>query len=66
MRRRQQRQNAGKRCLTDDDAADPSGWALIVEPTDKEKRYCQRLGIEIIAATVGDLLIACEEASIAA
>ena len=39
-----------------DAATDPSGWALIVEPTDKEKRYCQRLGIEIIAATHSELL----------
>jgi len=39
-----------------DAASDPAGWALIAQATDKEHRYCQRLGIEIIEATVDDLL----------
>ena len=29
-------------------AGEPRGWAVIPEPTDKEKRYCARIGIEII------------------
>jgi hypothetical protein len=40
-------------------AADtPPGWALIPEPTLKERRFCERLGIEIIAADIPDLLTA--------
>ncbi|WP_319529247.1 SIR2 family protein [uncultured Cohaesibacter sp.] len=30
------------------DAAEPAGWALIAEPTDKERRYCKKKNIEII------------------
>ena len=39
-------------------SAEPKGWALIPQPTDKEVRFCARQGIEIIAADVGDLLAA--------
>lgn len=39
-------------------AGTPPGWALIPDPTDKERRFCQRLGIEIIAADIPDLLAA--------
>lgn len=39
-------------------ADEPKGWALIPQPTDKEKRYCGRQGIEIIEADVPDLLAA--------
>ena len=31
-----------------DAATGPTGWALVADPTEKERRYCQRLGIEII------------------
>lgn len=34
----------------------PAGWALIEEPTNKERRYCKRMNIEIIEADVVDLL----------
>ena len=34
----------------------PAGWALIPHPTDKEKRYLDRLNIEIINADVADFL----------
>jgi len=34
----------------------PAGWALIPHPTDKEKRYLERLNIEIINADVADFL----------
>lgn len=32
------------------DAAQPTGWALIPQPTTKERRFCANLGIEIIEA----------------
>lgn len=31
-------------------AAEPAGWVLLTEPTDKEKRFCRKLGLEIIDA----------------
>jgi hypothetical protein len=37
-------------------AKEPSGWALIAEPTDKERRFCARQGIVIVEANVADLL----------
>lgn len=39
-----------------DAATGPAGWALIAEPTDKERRFCKRQGIELVDATIGDLL----------
>jgi hypothetical protein len=39
-------------------AGAPTGWALIPEPTDKEIRFCRKLGIEIVDADVPDLLAA--------
>lgn len=42
-----------------DAGAGPVGWALLADPTDKERRFCKRMGIEIVAATVGDLLSLC-------
>ena len=41
-------------------AAEPKGWALIAEPSDKEKRFCKRQHIEIIEADVNDLLAAAD------
>lgn len=38
------------------EAADCKGWVLIAEPTDKERRFCQKLGLEIVEADVEDLL----------
>ena len=39
------------------DAADPiKGWILLKEPTRKEKRFCERMGIEIVDADLDDLL----------
>jgi len=35
-----------------------SGWALIPEPNDKERRFCKKLGLEIIEADIADLLAA--------
>jgi hypothetical protein len=37
-------------------AATPSGWALIAEPTDKERRFCKKLGLEVIEADVMELI----------
>lgn len=42
-------------------AGSPPGWALIPEPTDKERRFCQGRGIEIIPADIADLLAAATE-----
>ena len=36
----------------------PTGWALIPEPTDKELRFCKKIGFEVIDADAGDLLSA--------
>ncbi|SBT05148.1 conserved hypothetical protein [Candidatus Propionivibrio aalborgensis] len=38
------------------DAAQPAGWALIQEPTDKERRYCKKLGLELIESDVFELI----------
>ncbi|MEJ2592907.1 MAG: SIR2 family protein [Candidatus Thiodiazotropha sp.] len=37
-------------------AGDPSGWALIPEPNEKERRFCNKMNIEIIEADIDDLL----------
>lgn len=42
-------------------AGEPAGWALIAEPTAKERRFLARMQIEIIEADVADLLAAVEE-----
>jgi len=34
----------------------PAGWALIEEPNNKERRYCAKMNIEIIEASVTDFL----------
>lgn len=36
----------------------PSAWALIANPTDKEKRFCKTKGIHIVEADAEDLLVA--------
>ena len=37
-------------------AAEPAGWALIEHPSDKERRFCERLKLEIIEAGVEALM----------
>lgn len=37
-------------------AAQPAGWVLIQEPTDKERRFCKKLGLTLIEADVFDLI----------
>ena len=39
-------------------ASEPAGWALIPKPTDKERRFCQTKGIEVIEADIPSLLAA--------
>jgi hypothetical protein len=39
---------------------EPAGWALIPEPNDKERRFCKKMGIEIIEAGMGHLLSAAD------
>lgn len=41
-------------------AAQPAGWALIRGATDKERRFLDRLGLELIDADVADLLAAAQ------
>ncbi|OHC65358.1 MAG: hypothetical protein A3H93_18370 [Rhodocyclales bacterium RIFCSPLOWO2_02_FULL_63_24] len=38
-----------------DAATQPTGWALIAEPTDKERRFCARQGIQIVEGGCRDL-----------
>ena len=40
------------------DAAQPKGWALIPDATDKEKRFCAKLGLAVVDAGIDDLLAA--------
>lgn len=39
-------------------AGNPAGWALIPDPSDKEKRFCARQNIQIIEADTADLMAA--------
>ncbi|MFA6014455.1 MAG: SIR2 family protein [Gallionellaceae bacterium] len=41
-------------------ADNPAGWALIPNPTDKEKRYLERLNVEIINADTAEFLAAAQ------
>lgn len=38
------------------DSGSPRGWALIPNANDKEKRFCSKMGIEIIDADIEDLM----------
>lgn len=37
-------------------AAEPSGWAFIAAPTDKERRFCRKVGLEIIEGDVFEFI----------
>lgn len=37
-------------------AAQPAGWVFIATPTDKEKRFCKKVGLEIIDADIFDFI----------
>ncbi len=34
----------------------PAGWAVIRQPSDKERRFCERLGLAVVEASLSDLL----------
>ena len=44
-------------------AAEPAGWVLIQNPTDKERRFCKKQKLELIEADVFDLIGAAIAAS---
>lgn len=37
-------------------AAKPTGWALLPDASDKEKRFCKKMNIEVIDASIEDFL----------
>lgn len=37
-------------------AASPAGWALIRDPSPRAQRFCERLGLEIVDAGLGELI----------
>ncbi|MDP1613099.1 MAG: SIR2 family protein [Sulfuritalea sp.] len=39
-----------------DAAKEPAGWALIAKPTDKERRFCAKQGLELIEAELDELV----------
>ncbi|MFO1417207.1 MAG: SIR2 family protein [Methylotetracoccus sp.] len=39
-------------------AAEPKGWLLDKDPSDKTRRFCARNGLEVVTASVSDLLAA--------
>lgn len=43
-------------------AAKPAGWVFIAEPTAKERRFCARIGLEIIEADVFEFIGAAQPA----
>lgn len=38
------------------EAAEPKGWVLNPAPTEKERAFCRRLGLNLIVAGIQDLL----------
>lgn len=44
-------------------AGKPTGWALIEQPSDKEKRFLARMGIEVVTGRLADLLELAQESS---
>jgi len=43
-------------------AAEPSGWVFIAEPTDKERRFCKKVGLDIIESDIFEFIGAVEAA----
>lgn len=43
-------------------AAEPAGWVFIQQPTNKERRFCQRIGLEILEADIFEFIGAVETA----
>lgn len=46
------------------DASEPKGWVLNKNPTDKEIRFCKKMGLEIVDAGVEELLAAVNSAEL--
>jgi hypothetical protein len=44
-------------------AAQSAGWALIEQPTDKEKRFLARMGIEVVTGRLEDFLASTQAAT---
>lgn len=44
-------------------AASPAGWALIEQPTEKERRFCEKLDIDIVEAGAEELMNGVSEAA---
>ena len=43
-------------------AAQPAGWVFIQNPTDKERRFCKRIGLEILEDDIFEFIGAVEAA----
>ncbi len=43
-------------------ASEPAGWIFIAEPTDKERRYCKKIGLEILDGDIFEFIGATETA----
>lgn len=37
-------------------AAEPAGWVFIAEPTAKERRYCKKIGLEILQSDIDEFI----------
>jgi hypothetical protein len=37
-------------------AAEPAGWIFLAEPTDKERRYCKKIGLEILSSDLYEFI----------
>lgn len=46
-------------------AAQPAGWALIAEPTEKERRFCEKLNLEIVEADCSELIAGAPQEAVA-
>lgn len=46
------------------DASEPKGWVLNKNPTEKEIRFCKKMGLEIVDAGVEELLAAVNSAEL--
>jgi len=46
------------------DASEPKGWVLNKNPTDKELRFCKKMGLEIVDTGVEELLAAVNSAAL--
>jgi hypothetical protein len=47
-------------------AGDPAGWAMLPEANDKERRFCRKIGLEIVEFDIPALLSAASPGAVAA